>query len=151
MVLLTFCLTLAAVDVDGQPRIVPQYLLHVCLPSIMHPQFQFIYPSVNLGLCSADRLKIYTENFEKAYIDSTVQYYMASAPEYLANYGVQAYMEYAHTKLLDEEERAKKYLETSQDCPSVEKVDSFNSTLYQQWIFSLKSLYLRKNITVTVF
>ena len=79
---------------------------------------------VNLGSGNEDKLKIYVDNFEKAYIDSASQYYMTQAPEYLATHGVKDYMVYAHSKLIDEEERARKYLETSQDCDSVSKVSA---------------------------
>ena len=78
--------------------------------------------SVNLGIGQDDKLAIYKENFEKAYIDSTVQFYMSKASEFLAQNGVREYMVYAQTKLTEEEDRAKRYLETSQGCDSVTKV-----------------------------
>lgn len=66
-----------------------------------------------VNLCSNpdDRLEIYRENFEAAYIQSTEMFYRMKAPEQLANNGVQAYMKYADAKLKEEEARAQRYLE----------------------------------------
>lgn len=47
---------------------------------------------------------------------------IAKAPEYLAKHGVREYMKYAETKLQEEEERAKKYLEMGLGSDSVSKV-----------------------------
>ena len=67
---------------------------------------------VNLCSNSEDKLTIYMENFEKAYIDSTEAFYKLKAPQYLEMNGVQKYMRYAESKLLEEEQRANKYLES---------------------------------------
>ncbi|KZR98265.1 Cullin-5, partial [Daphnia magna] len=67
---------------------------------------------VNLCSNSEDKLTIYMENFEKAYIDSTEAFYKLKAPQYLEINGVQNYMRYAECKLREEEQRANKYLET---------------------------------------
>ncbi|XP_023246522.1 cullin-5 isoform X2 [Copidosoma floridanum] len=66
-----------------------------------------------VNLCSnpTDRLKIYRENFEAAYIDETEAFYMFKAPEQLQTQGVEKYMKYAEQKLKEEEIRAQKYLE----------------------------------------
>lgn len=66
-----------------------------------------------VNLCSnpQDRLQIYRENFEKAYIDATESFYRVKAPEYLESNGVQSYMIWADAKLKEEEIRAAKYLE----------------------------------------
>ena len=68
----------------------------------------------------ADKLLIYRENFERAYIEATEQFYSVKAPEQLGigiseneGHGVYAYMRYAESKLREEEQRAQKYLETS--------------------------------------
>ena len=61
---------------------------------------------------SEDKLQIYRENFEKAYIDATEAFYRAKAPQYLEANGVQNYMKYADQKLKEEEQRATKYLES---------------------------------------
>ena len=68
----------------------------------------------------ADKLLIYRENFERAYIEATEQFYSVKAPEQLGagnsengGQGVYAYMRYAESKLREEEQRAQKYLETS--------------------------------------
>lgn len=67
-----------------------------------------------VNLCSnpEDKLQIYRENFERAYIDATRQFYRAQAPQYLEENGVQSYMRYADQKLKEEEQRAAKYLES---------------------------------------
>ncbi|XP_017786089.1 PREDICTED: cullin-5 isoform X2 [Nicrophorus vespilloides] len=66
-----------------------------------------------VNLCSNpnDKMQIYRENFESAYIKSTEMFYRVKAPDYLAKNGVQAYMKYADSKLREEEARAQKYLE----------------------------------------
>ncbi|KAJ8933631.1 hypothetical protein NQ314_013894 [Rhamnusium bicolor] len=66
---------------------------------------------VNLCSNAEDRLQIYRENFEAAYIQSTDLFYRMKAPEQLATNGVQAYMRYADAKLREEEARAQRYLE----------------------------------------
>lgn len=67
---------------------------------------------VNLCSNSEDKLQIYRENFEKAYIEATEAFYRAKAPQYLESNGVQNYMRYADQKLKEEEQRASKYLES---------------------------------------
>ncbi|GIY97613.1 hypothetical protein CEXT_725891 [Caerostris extrusa] len=67
---------------------------------------------VNLCSNSEDKLQIYRENFEKAYIDATEAFYREKAPEYLEANGVQNYMRYADQKLKEEEQRGLKYLES---------------------------------------
>ena len=69
--------------------------------------------AVNLCSNSDDKLNIYTENFETAYIQSTEAFYKLKAPQYLEVNGVQNYMRYAESKLREEEQRANKYLEPS--------------------------------------
>ena len=68
----------------------------------------------------SDKLLIYRENFERAYIEATEQFYSVKAPEQLGAgstdngaQGVYSYMRYAESKLREEEQRAQKYLETS--------------------------------------
>ncbi len=60
----------------------------------------------------------YRENFEKAYIEATEQFYNVKAPQQLdkeaeTGAGVFGYMKWAEAKLREEEQRALKYLETS--------------------------------------
>ncbi|XP_065226095.1 cullin-5 isoform X2 [Planococcus citri] len=66
-----------------------------------------------VNLCSNvdDKLSIYRENFEKAYIEATDDFYRVKAPEYLSANGVESYMKYAENKLKEEELRAQKYLD----------------------------------------
>jgi len=66
---------------------------------------------VNLSSDPEDKLKIYRENFEKAYIEATESFYQVKATQYLQENGVQNYMKYAFSKLKEEELRARKYLE----------------------------------------
>ena len=65
---------------------------------------------VNLSSNADDKLQIYRENFERAYIDATEAFYRVQAPDYLRENGVQNYMQYADSKLREEELRATKYL-----------------------------------------
>ncbi|XP_034940413.1 cullin-5 isoform X2 [Chelonus insularis] len=66
-----------------------------------------------VNLCSnpQDKLQIYRENFEAAYIETTESFYWVKAPEQLQAHGVENYMRYAEAKLREEELRAQKYLE----------------------------------------
>lgn len=66
---------------------------------------------VNLCSNADDKLQIYRDNFEAAYIQSTEMFYRLKAPEQLSSNGVQAYMRYADNKLREEESRAQRYLE----------------------------------------
>lgn len=79
-------------------------------------------PPVNLCSNPEDKLQIYRDNFEKAYLDSTERFYRTQAPSYLQQNGVQNYMKYADTKLREEEKRALRYLETRRECNSVQAV-----------------------------
>ena len=78
--------------------------------------------SVNLSSETEDKLKIYRENFEKAYLEAAEAFYRQSAQLYLDANGVQNYMKYADQKLKEEENRAKRYLETGYGCQSVAAV-----------------------------
>ena len=49
---------------------------------------------MNLSTEVTHKLRIYQEHFEKAYIQSTTQFYSVHAPAYLAENGVQNYMKY---------------------------------------------------------
>lgn len=77
--------------------------------------YSFVYyvTIIIVNLCSNpdDKLQIYRENFEKAYIEATEAFYKMKAPQYLQANGVQNYMKYADAKLREEEVRAQKYLE----------------------------------------
>ena len=86
--------------------------------------------SVNLSSDVEDKLKIYRENFEKAYLDATEKFYKLKAPQYLESNGVQNYMRYADSKLKEEETRARRYLETGWGCTSVATVCYFRPKCY---------------------
>ncbi|PAA62357.1 hypothetical protein BOX15_Mlig003586g1 [Macrostomum lignano] len=77
---------------------------------------------VNLSPSSDERLRIYEDNFERSYLDSTETFYRTQANQHLNMRGVQEYMEYADKKLKEEEDRAKRYLETKPGCNSVSKL-----------------------------
>lgn len=95
--------------------------------------------SVNLCSNTEDKLQIYRDNFEKAYIEATEAFYKMKAPQYLQANGVQNYMRYADAKLREEEIRAQKYLEPCSGSvqlvrytltlPAGCSTDEFNSTL----------------------
>lgn len=78
--------------------------------------------SVNLCSNTDDKLQIYRENFQQAYIEATEAFYKMKAPQYLQANGVQNYMKYADAKLREEEIRAQKYLEPCSG--SVQKVNN---------------------------
>jgi cullin-5 len=78
--------------------------------------------AVNLCSDPENKLKIYQENFEKAYLDATAQFYRMHAERYLQENGVHEYMKYAQQKLEEEEKRAQRYLENSKDSKSLDKV-----------------------------
>ena len=77
-----------------------------------------------VNLCSdyTNKLQIYLEYFEKAYLDSTREFYTASGQQCLAENGVQNYMRYAYSKINEEQRRAERYLETSKESQSVKLV-----------------------------
>ena len=77
---------------------------------------------MNLCCDPEDKLKIYRENFEKAYLESTIEFYNKQALDFLVANGVIEYLKYADTKLKEEEKRAQKYLETSKESSSIELV-----------------------------
>jgi len=74
---------------------------------------------VNLSSNTSDKLQIYRENFERAYLEATDSFYKTKAPQFLSINGVQDYMRYAKEKLKEEEQRATRYLETRKGCTSV--------------------------------
>ncbi|KAG9338686.1 hypothetical protein JZ751_025354 [Albula glossodonta] len=76
--------------------------------------------NVEDSIVRKDKLQIYRDNFEKAYLDSTERFYRTQAPSYLQQNGVQNYMKYADAKLREEEKRALRYLETRRECNSVQ-------------------------------
>lgn len=78
-----------------------------------------------VNLCSdpEDRLKIYKENFEKAYLDSLIEFYHIHAREFISQNGIIEYLTYADSKLKEEERRAAKYLETCKGSNSLDLVN----------------------------
>ncbi|XP_055375208.1 cullin-5 [Condylostylus longicornis] len=90
-----------------------------------------------VNLCSnpEDKLEIYRENFEAAYLTATAEFYRLKANEQQQLNGVQIFMRYADMKLREEEARAKRYLEPSsfpplaQCCVNVLIGDHLNTLL----------------------
>ena len=80
----------------------------------------FLLFKVNLSSDPDDRLKIYKENFEKAYIESLIEFYNKHAQQYITANGIISYLTYADNKLKEEEKRALKYLETGKGSNSLE-------------------------------
>ncbi|XP_030369907.1 cullin-5 [Scaptodrosophila lebanonensis] len=68
---------------------------------------------VNLSSNAQDKLEIYREHFELAYLKATAEFYRLKSAEQQQENGVLAYMKYADAKLHEEEVRAKRYLEPS--------------------------------------
>ena len=54
----------------------------------------YLSHTVNLSTEVANKLRIYQEHFEKAYIQSAIDFYTVHAPAYLTENGVQNYMRY---------------------------------------------------------
>ena len=62
--------------------------------------FYDILLTVNLSSDALDKLKIYRENFEKAYVEATEGFYRTQAAAYLQENGVQNYMKYVCTCIM---------------------------------------------------
>ncbi|TNN11332.1 Cullin-5 [Schistosoma japonicum] len=77
---------------------------------------------VNLSTLSEKSFRIYVDNFEKAYIESTESFYRIRIEEYIREHGIRSYMQYALQKLAEEEARAVRYLETQPEFNSVPKL-----------------------------
>lgn len=77
---------------------------------------------VNLCSDSDDKLKIYKENFEKAYLESEIEFYNKHAQQFITDNGIIKYLTYADSKLKEEEKRAQKYLETCKGSNSLDLV-----------------------------
>ena len=63
----------------------------------MQYNFDMMILAVNLSSEVLDKLKIYRENFEKAYLEATEEFYKTQAAAYLQENGVQNYMKYVRT------------------------------------------------------
>jgi cullin-5 len=55
--------------------------------------------SVSLKTNDKDKYKVYTENFERAYINETTRFYKQKTGQYLAEHGILSYLHYADQKL----------------------------------------------------
>lgn len=101
-----------------------------------------------VNLCSnpEDKLQIYRENFERAYMEATEAFYRMKAPLHLQANGVQSYMRWADSKLREEEQRAHKYLEACSgsvqaltDCCVNVLVSTFKSTILAECAGMIKA------------
>ena len=101
---------------------------------------------VNLYTNDKNHLTIYYTRFEKPYLDDTKDFYNAKCQEYLAVNGIRNYMAWADAKLKEEEERAKKYLETASNSNSNSKectsMATFMDVCVQVFVASFKDLML---------
>ena len=97
-------------------RYVPRGIHCECIDSL----------TVYLSTDSADPLINYRNQFESEYIDETHDFYAQRASTVLLERGVQAYMQYADSKLREEENRARRYLDTNKG-DSVPKVSAFEN------------------------
>uniref|UniRef100_A0A914X7H9 Cullin-5 n=1 Tax=Plectus sambesii TaxID=2011161 RepID=A0A914X7H9_9BILA len=75
---------------------------------------------VSLSTDADEPLAIYKSHFERAYLDATEEFYKGRAAQVLEENGVQNYMQYADSKLREEDQRARRYLDTKSD--SLEKL-----------------------------
>ncbi len=85
-------------------RFTPGFSLDFGVNLFSHEKSLTISFSVNLCSNPEDKLQIYRDNFEKAYLDSTERFYRTQAPSYLQQNGVQNYMKYvrpARHQILD--------------------------------------------------
>ncbi|XP_033635857.1 cullin-5-like [Asterias rubens] len=96
-----------------------------------------------VNLCSNvdDRLQIYRDNFERAYLEATDTFYKRVGPEYLLDNGVQNFMKFAENKLKEEEMRAQRYLEI---CKGSNSKVALSECCVQALVSSFKEEILRE-------
>lgn len=68
---------------------------------------------VNLFQNNDDKLKMYKENFEVAYIEATKSFYQKRALDYFKDNNISDYLDYVNDKLKKELEDAQHYLDSS--------------------------------------
>ncbi len=83
-------------------RFTPGFSLDFGVNLFSHEKSLTISFSVNLCSNPEDKLQIYRDNFEKAYLDSTERFYRTQAPSYLQQNGVQNYMKYVRPARLSD-------------------------------------------------
>lgn len=90
-------------------------------------------------------MKIYRENFEKAYLNSEIEFYNKHAQQFIVDNGIISYLTYADTKLKEEEKRAHKYLETCKGSDSIELVIKLINTYFiiTNSLYSIEKLVLK--------
>ncbi|VDL18679.1 unnamed protein product [Hymenolepis diminuta] len=77
---------------------------------------------VCLSASSSTKQWSYVDHFEAAYIKSMANYYKPRTTQYINQHGIRAYLQYARTKLAEEEARARLYLDSGPNFKSVESV-----------------------------
>ena len=85
------------------------------------PQLVIAVRESFVNLCSdqTEPLKIYYTHFEKPYREASKQFYGKASQEYESNNGIVNYMSWADVRLKEEQRRAEKYLESREQCFSV--------------------------------
>jgi cullin-5 len=66
---------------------------------------------VELNVNEAEPLELYRQEYEKAYYDSLASFYRSRTADFMGKHGILSYIAYAYKKLLEELDRASKYLE----------------------------------------
>jgi cullin-5 len=66
---------------------------------------------VELSPNEADALELYRQEYEKAYYENLASFYLCRTADFLQNHGILSYIAYADKKLIEEVDRASKYLE----------------------------------------
>uniref|UniRef100_A0A914HHC4 Cullin-5 n=1 Tax=Globodera rostochiensis TaxID=31243 RepID=A0A914HHC4_GLORO len=103
---------------------------------------------VELNVEADDPLQGYEERFERSYIKGTEQFYKSRTAQLLKQDGVLNYMVYVDGKLAEEEERAKRYLDSSSS-DSIEKlVEECVQVLvieYQDQLLAIGPILIKNN------
>jgi cullin-5 len=66
---------------------------------------------VELNTNEAEPLELYRQEYEKAYYDNLSSFYRSRTADFMGKHGILTYISYADKKLLEELDRASKYLE----------------------------------------
>jgi hypothetical protein len=59
----------------------------------------FLFFLVSLKTDDKDKYKVYSENFERAYLNETTRFYKQKTGQYLTEHGILSYLHYADQKL----------------------------------------------------
>ncbi|KAL3101325.1 hypothetical protein niasHT_028081 [Heterodera trifolii] len=103
---------------------------------------------VELNVEADDPLQSYKERFERSYIEGTEQFYKCRTAQLLEHDGVLNYMVYVDGKLAEEEERAKRYLDSSSPESITKLVDQCVQVLvieYQDQLLAVGPTLIKNN------